>query len=392
MLQRVAAADTSVVARARAIAQDVARPNAAGVDREGRFPAEAVAAMRAAGLLGAAIPCALGGGGASIADIAAACHELGQGCSNAAMVFAMHQIQVACLVRHAGASPWHADFLRRVAAGQLLLASATTEAGTGGDVRRSDCAVVGHDGLVEVGKEGCVISYAANADAVLVTARRSPDAPATDQVLLVAERGQCVLEPVSGWDTLGMRGTDSRTWRLSVRADAGQIMPVPYAEISALTMLPVSHITWAALWLGIATGAATIARAVLRDRARRQPNPPAAARLAELLTQLQGMRAGVAEATRRYQAGLGDADALGSIGFVLAMNALKISTSTQAVQIIGQAMQVVGLAAYRNDSPHSLGRHLRDAHSAALMIGNDRILTNSAALLAAYRSEEPLFA
>jgi acyl-CoA dehydrogenase len=54
-------------------------------------------------------------------------------------------------------------------------------------------------------------------------------------------------------------------------------------------------------------------------------------------------------------------------------------------------MLVAGLAAYRNDTPFSLGRHLRDAHSAALMIGNDRILGNCAGLLAAYRAEEPLF-
>jgi acyl-CoA dehydrogenase len=74
------------------------------------------------------------------------------------------------------------------------------------------------------------------------------------------------------------------------------------------------------------------------------------------------------------------------------MNQLKTASSTLAVQVIGQAMLVAGLAGYRNDSPFSLGRHLRDAHSAALMVSNDRITGNSAALLAAYRGEEPLFA
>lgn len=82
---------------------------------------------------------------------------------------------------------------------------------------------------------------------------------------------------------------------------------------------------------------------------------------------------------------------LESIPFVLAMNQLKTTASTLAVQVVGQCMLVAGLAAYRNDTPFSLGRHLRDAHSAALMIGNDRILGNCAGLLAAYRAEEPLF-
>jgi len=45
-------------------------------------------------------------------------------------------------------------------------------------------------------------------------------------------------------------------------------------------------------------------------------------------------------------------------------------------------MRTIGIMAYKTDTPLSLGRHLRDAHSAALMINNDRIEdTNSAILL-----------
>lgn len=380
---------------ARRIAREVAAPNADAVDRDGRFPHEAVAAMRQAGLLGAAVPVALGGLGASIADIAAACYELGQGCGNAAMVFAMHQIQVACILRHGEASAWHQGFLRRLAAEQLLLASATTEAGPGGDVRSSECAVTNDSGRIALEKEGCVISYAAEADAVLITARRHPDAPPSDQVLLVAEKAQLNLQQVASWDTLGMRGTCSETHRLVADTAPEQLLPVPYAVMSAETMLPTSHITWAALWTGITTGAVARARAFLRDRARKAPpgaTPPGAPRLAETLAQLQLMRANVAEAVHRYEAAMRETDALSSISFALAMNALKTGTSSMAVQVIGQAMLVAGLSGYRNNTPYSLGRHLRDAHSAALMISNDRILGNSAALLTAYRSDERLFA
>ena len=44
------------------------------------------------------------------------------------------------------------------------------------------------------------------------------------------------------------------------------------------------------------------------------------------------------------------------------------------MDIVGKAMLICGIEGYRNDSPHSLGRHLRDAHGAALMVNNDRIL------------------
>jgi acyl-CoA dehydrogenase len=61
-----------------------------------------------------------------------------------------------------------------------------------------------------------------------------------------------------------------------------------------------------------------------------------------------------------------------------------------AVQVINQCLLVSGLAGYRNDSAFSLGRHLRDAHSAALMVNNDRILANTGNLLMALREDSGL--
>jgi acyl-CoA dehydrogenase len=42
------------------------------------------------------------------------------------------------------------------------------------------------------------------------------------------------------------------------------------------------------------------------------------------------------------------------------------------------AMRACGLSGYRNDGEFSVGRHLRDALSAPLMINNERILSNIA--------------
>jgi acyl-CoA dehydrogenase len=42
------------------------------------------------------------------------------------------------------------------------------------------------------------------------------------------------------------------------------------------------------------------------------------------------------------------------------------------------AMRACGLSGYRNDGDVSVGRHLRDALSAPIMINNDRILGNIA--------------
>ena len=89
---------------ARVIAESIASRAADAVDREGRFPQESIDALRQEGLLGAYVPRELGGRGCTIAELAAACETLGRACASTAMVFAMHQIEVACLVRHARTS------------------------------------------------------------------------------------------------------------------------------------------------------------------------------------------------------------------------------------------------------------------------------------------------
>ena len=50
-----------------------------------------------------------------------------------------------------------------------------------------------------------------------------------------------------------------------------------------------------------------------------------------------------------------------------------------------EALGICGIAGYKNDTPFSVGRHLRDALSAALMIGNDRIHATNAALLLVHK-------
>ena len=122
-------------------AASVAARYAEDVDAARRFPREAIAAMKQGRLLGAMIPVELGGEGAALAEIAEICSLLGQQCASAGMIYAMHQIQVSSLALHAQTSEWHRTFLHRVAEEQLLLASATSEAGVGGDLRTSLCAV-----------------------------------------------------------------------------------------------------------------------------------------------------------------------------------------------------------------------------------------------------------
>ena len=78
---------------------------------------------------------------------------------------------------------------------------------------------------------------------------------------------------------------------------------------------------------------------------------------------------------------------LGALAFALRVNNLKLSASRGVIDVVQGALGVVGIAGYRNDTPHSLGRHLRDALSAPLMINNARIEETNAALAVMQRGE-----
>ncbi|MET0312974.1 MAG: acyl-CoA dehydrogenase family protein [Hansschlegelia sp.] len=382
----------ALIKRAREVAK-IAALHAVDVDENARFPIEAFDALKRERLLGIMIPRELGGDGASVSTLSEICSVLAQACASTGMIYAMHQIKTSSLTVHCLDAEWMRGFMRRCADEQLLLASATTEGGgVGGDMRSSICGVQRDGDVFDLAKEGCLISYGAQADAILITARRTPDAPASDQVMAVMNRDQYRLEKTGGWNTMGMRGTCSDNFSFSGRAPVEQLIPTPFAEISAQSMLPYAHLLWASVWYGVASDAVFRSESFVRAEARKRPGatPPSALRLAELLTMQQRLKAVVVAGIDRYERAREDLDELSSIGFVVAMNGVKVSASQAVGEIVTAAFLICGILGYRNDSPYSLARAMRDALSAPIMINNDRILGNISNLLAVYKHDASL--
>jgi len=378
------------LAALKAIATDVAAANAADVDTKARFPRETIDALQKAKLLSAPIPRELGGAGYGMRELAALCSTLAQACGSSAMVLAMHYIQVACIVRHAKTSPYFQGYLKDLVEQQYVLASMTSENGTFGETRTSICAVERSNGRFKLDKDATTGSYCQHADGILVTCRRAPDSPSSDQVLVLVRKGDYTLTQTTSWDTLGMRGTCSPGFKLESSGAEAQIIPGSFADSSAQTMVPYSHILWASLWWGIAADAVGRAAEFVRGGARKNPGtvPPTATRLAEVSTQLQSARHNWLALATEFDDidarpnGLAD---LLSIGWALKMNNLKINASETAPQIVHKALQITGILGYKNDSKFSLGRHYRDSLSGALMISNDRIASKSASMLLVFK-------
>ena len=386
---------SALLLAARRVAKEIAAPDADAVDHDARFPLAAVMALKQEQLLSAYIPTEYGGAGASLAELVEICDALARHCAATAMIFAMHQIQVITLVEHALDQEWYRDYLKQLVRHQYLIASVTSELGVGGEMRRSLCALEYHDEReaehesthFKLSKHASTVSYGAQADALLVTARRNPQAAGNDQILVLLQKADYTLTATGVWDTMGMRGTCSPPFDLVAHGSAAQIIDTDFASMAEQTVVPVSHLLWGGCWTGCAAAAVNKARTFVRQQARRAPGtvPPTALRLAELVSMQQSLRSAVAACLHEYQL-LSQAEqtadgVLSSLSYSLKINNLKIASSEALPLLVMKALQICGIQAYRNDQPYSMSRHLRDSLSAALMVGNDRMLATNANLL-----------
>ncbi|MFI7635079.1 acyl-CoA dehydrogenase family protein [Nonomuraea sp. NPDC049400] len=378
----------SAAGTCRELAKGVLAEHATEVDRDARFPKEALRALRAHGLLAAAAPVERGGLGADVPALAGMAAALARGCGATAMIWAMHQVQLACLLacderprpREAvtGPGPGEAvtgselrEAVTRVVRDQLLIASATSEAGIGGALRTSACAVERDGASARLDKRATTVSYGVEADALLVSARRGPGSPPGDQVAVLVDSARTQLEVLGGWNPLGMRGTCSPALRVRAEFEDWRILPVPFGDLVARVMTPLSHVLWSGVWYGLAAEAAD--RAVRHARARGDGAGPPSGSLAEMRWRLAGLEAQLDAAAREAQDVLTGA-AEPTVAFTLRVNSLKLAMSQVAVDVALAAMRVCGMAGYSEEGPHSVARLLRDLLSAPLMINNERLV------------------
>src|SRR3977135_4028054 len=154
----------------REIAQAVALPLAAEVDRDHRFPEEAVSAAAEAGLLGILIPSEYGGAGLDALAFAICIEELAQACASTSVIVDVHTSVGSEPILLFGTEDQKRKWLPRLASGELLGAFALTEPGSGSDAaslktsaRRNGAGYVLHGTKVfitNVGRAGLYIVFA----------------------------------------------------------------------------------------------------------------------------------------------------------------------------------------------------------------------------------------
>ncbi len=366
---------------AQRVGETVAGRFAHDVDRDARFPAEAVDALRSEGVLSALVPVEQGGMGASISDLSDTIRLLSRHCAATGCVLAMHVEQLFMLLKF-GTTPSLRRVVEELVEKQLLIANANSEVGLGGDVMRSRTALEPEGDGWRFDKQALAASFARHADLVLSTARRAPDGADTDQAVALFRAADFTLEDTTGWDTLGLRGTCSSGLHLCGHVTAENLFPVPFSEMANGGGGQLRHVLLTAVWTGLAEAAMEQAHQAVRAAARRSigTTQQPAMRLAEIMTEVQVVRGMLADACNRIEEAIA-ADNLEDIDLIMALRNVKIVTSTTAVRVATAALQICGINGYRRGPDHPLERILRDACGGLIMVSNDRYLLENAQML-----------
>jgi acyl-CoA dehydrogenase len=368
------------------IADTVTGPAAHDVDLQARFPIESLTALRENRVLTAILPVEQGGMGATFSDISYVIRVLSQSCAATGSVLGMHMEQLFVLAKY-GTTESLRRVLKEVVDDQLLIANANSEVGIGGDVMRSITALEPEGDGWRFDKQALAASYAGNSDLILSTARRAPDATETDQVLTLLRTSTLTLEPTSGWDTLGLRGTCSSGMHITGHVTNDDLFPVPFAEIANGGGGQLRHVLMTSVWTGLAEAAMNQAHEAVRAAARKSigTTPQSAMRLAEIMVEVQTARAMLAEALEQIEAALA-ADTIEDIGLVMSLRNVKVVTSTAAMNAATGALQICGINGFRRGKDHPLERIVRDACGALIMVSNDRYLQENAQMIPVRRA------
>jgi alkylation response protein AidB-like acyl-CoA dehydrogenase len=345
----------------REIAQGVVQPLAAEVDRDHRYPAEAVKAAAEAGLLGVLIPREYGGAGLDALAFAICIEELAQACASTSVIVDVHTSVGSEPILLFGDEEQKRRWLTRLASGEVLGAFALTEPASGSDAaslkasaRRSGNGYVlngtkvfitnvGHAGLYIVFARTGTDDRAGGVSAFLVPG----DSPGlrVGQVfhkmgLHGSPTGELVLEDVEV-PVANRLGAEGQGFTVAMRAlDSGRI------GISGQA-------------LGIAQAAVEESCNLMKERGHEQGDDFL---LADMATRLESARLLAYHAAWLCSRGR---------PFTRQASMAKLHCTDTAMQLALDALQVAGESGAAAGSPFE--RHVRDAKALQIYEGSNQV-------------------
>ncbi len=198
----------TAVSNAKDIADRILAPAARQNDKEARFSAEAIAALRPAGLLGVMLPAGVGGAGLGPRTLAAVVAAFAEADASVAMVYLMHVCATATIASaRRGAAV--AQTLKDISAGKHLSTLAFSEAGSRSHFWAPVSRAKRNAAGVHLSAKKSWVTSAGHAQSYVVSALSPEGKSPTESTLYLVESGTSGLSVSGPWDGLGMRANAS---------------------------------------------------------------------------------------------------------------------------------------------------------------------------------------
>jgi len=345
----------------RELAQGVVQPLAAEVDRDHRFPQEAIDAAAQSGLLGVLIPRRYGGAGLDALAFAICVEELAQACASTAVIVDVHTSVGTEPILLFGDDEQKSRWLPRLATGELLGAFALTEPASGSDAASlTTTARHNGDGYVLNGTK-VFITNIGHAGLYVVFARTGPDEKAAGVTAFLVPADARGVRVGQVFHKMGLHGSPTGELILedvSVPA-ANRLGAEGQGFTVAMRALDSGRIGISGQALGIGQAAVDETRAFMRDRGHDQGDDFT---LADMATRLESARLLAYQAAWLCSRGL---------PFTRQASMSKLHCTDTAMHVALDALQIAGLEGAASGSP--LERHVRDAKALQIYEGSNQV-------------------
>lgn len=347
----------------RETVDEVIRPNAERIDREGVFPSENLQALADKGWNSLIIPTDYDGLGLDYTAFALAAEEIGKGCPSTSLIYVMHVGAAQTLVYY-GTEDQKQRWLKPVRRGAIGTHSMSEKA-TGGHTwfNLSEAKRDGEDYILDLEKS--FTTSGGHADFYVLQTRTPGAQQPTDLSYFIVD-GKDPGITAGPWEALGVRGNQSGPLKLEnvhvPRADLlvgeNRAIEIAFNGVDPLYLLGIGS-----AWIGVASEALSIVVERVKRTVHRDFNRSLAdyqvirQQLANAkigLSALKPWQLSLAEKYNRYEA---EGRPLGELWYEA--TEFKIHATEVANQVVSVAMDVTGGYGYKKGTIERLYRDVR---------------------------------
>jgi len=343
----------------RELAQSTVREHAAEVDREHRFPHEALAAARANGLMGILLPTEFGGAGLDHLAFTICIEELGRACASTAVIVDVHNSVASEPILLFGTDAQKREWLPPMASGDVLGAFALTEPAAGSDAASLRTSARRHGDEWVLRGTKVFITNVGEAGLYLVFARTGPEPRAAGISAFLVPAASEGVRVGQVFDKMGLNGSPTGELVLDdVRLPASALLHQEGRGFTvAMRALDAGRIGISGQALGIADAALTGALELDGER-----DQAGGFLLADMATRLTAARQMAYHAAALCGAGR---------PFTREAAMAKLFCTDAAMDLSGSAIELAGAAGGTADHPFE--RHFRDAKALQIYEGSNQV-------------------